>query len=66
MKEQCRLPDVLWYVLRLDDKRVTEADANVLNLIRKKLWRRDMGSHDDCVHAFRHAQNNRRVPRIFS
>ena len=46
MKEQCPLPDVLWYVLKLSDHRITEADANVLQLIRKyfgdEIWDRTM------------------------
>ena len=46
MKEQCPLPDVLWYVLRLDDNRVTAADANVLKLIQENfgdaIWDRTM------------------------
>ena len=46
MKDQCSLPDVLWYVLRLDDNRVTAADANVLKLIHENfeeaIWDRTM------------------------
>ena len=46
VKEQCRLPDILWYVLRLDDNRITAADANALQLIRKyfgdAIWDRTM------------------------
>ena len=46
MKKQCSSPDVLWYVLRLDDTRVREADTNVLKLIRKHfgdaIWDRTM------------------------
>ena len=46
MKEQCPLPDVLWYVLRLDDNRVTVVDANILELIRQNfgdvIWGRTM------------------------
>ena len=46
MKDQCPLPDVLWCVLRLDDNRVTAADANVLKLIQENfgdtIWNRTM------------------------
>ena len=46
MKDQCPLPDVLWYVLRLDDNRVTAADVNVLKLIHGNfgdaIWDRTM------------------------
>ena len=46
MKEQCPLPDVLWYVLRLDDNRIKTGDAKVLELIRQNfgdaIWDRTM------------------------
>lgn len=46
MKEQCPLPDVLWYVLKLTDHRITETDADGLRLIRQKfgdaIWDRTM------------------------
>lgn len=46
MKEQCPLPDVLWYVLKLTDHRITQADANGLQLIRQNfgdaVWDRTM------------------------
>lgn len=46
MKDQCSAPDVLWYVLRLDDNRVTEGDFKILQLIRQyfgdAIWDRTM------------------------
>ena len=46
VKDQCRLPDLLWYVLRLDNNRITAADANALQLIHKyyedAIWDRTM------------------------
>ena len=46
MKEQCPLPDVLWYVLKLDDNRIRAEDAKVLELIRQNfgdaIWDRTM------------------------
>ena len=46
MKEQCSLPDVLWYVLRLDDNRIRAGDAKVLELVRQNfgdaIWDRMM------------------------
>ena len=46
MKERCPLPDVLWYVLRLDGNRITAADANALKLIHENfgdaIWDRTM------------------------
>lgn len=46
MKEQCPLPDVLWYVLKLTDHRITQADVNGLQLIRQNfgdaIWDRTM------------------------
>lgn len=46
MKAQCSSPDVLWYVLRLDDNRVRAADARVLQLIYQNfgeaIWERTM------------------------
>ena len=46
MKEQCPLPDVLWYVRRLDDHRVRAEDVKVLELIRQNfgdaIWDRTM------------------------
>ena len=46
MKEQCPLPDVLWYVLKLDDNRIRTGDAKVLELIRQNfgdaIWNRTM------------------------
>ena len=46
MKEQCPLPDVLWYVLRLDDNRIRMGDVKVLELIRQNfgdaIWDRTM------------------------
>ena len=45
MKEQCSLPDVLWYVLRLD-RHITAADVDYLNLIHQNfddaIWDRTM------------------------
>ena len=45
IKEQCSLPDVLWYVLRLD-RRITQADVDYLNLIHQNfgdaIWDRTM------------------------
>ena len=46
MREQCPSPDVLWYVLRLDDRRVRAEDAKVLQLIDQNfgdtIWDRTM------------------------
>ena len=46
MREQCPSPDVLWYVLRLDDDRVRAADAKGLQLIHQTfgdtIWDRTM------------------------
>ena len=45
IKEQCSLPDVLWYVLRLD-RHITAADVDYLNLIHRNfgdaIWDRTM------------------------
>ena len=46
MKDQCSSPDVLWYILRLDDNRVTTGDFKILQLIRQyfgdTIWDRTM------------------------
>ena len=46
MREQCPSPDVLWYVLKLDDGRVRASDAKGLQLIRQNfgdtIWDRTM------------------------
>ncbi len=46
MREQCPSPDVLWYVLTLDDNRIRAGDAKVLQLIRQNfgdtIWNRTM------------------------
>lgn len=46
MKEQCPVPDVLWYVLKLTDHRVTRADTDSLRLIHQNfgdaIWDRMM------------------------
>ena len=46
VKEQCFLPDILWYVLRLDDNRITATDANAFQLIHRNfedaIWDRTM------------------------
>ena len=46
MREQCPSPDVLWYVLRLDDRRVRAEDAKELQLMHQifgdTIWDRTM------------------------
>ena len=46
MREQCPSPDVLWYVRKLTDGRVTQKDAECLELIRQTfgdtIWDRTM------------------------
>ena len=46
MQEQCSSPDVLWYVVKLDDNRIRAEDAKVLQLIRQNfgdaIWDRTM------------------------
>ena len=46
MTDQCPSPDILWYVLRLDDHRVRSADMTAVKLIQetfgKKIWDRTL------------------------
>ena len=62
MKAQCPSPDVLWYVLRLDDNRVRAADAKFLELIHQNfgnaIWDRMMivFTHSDKLESAREFQ----------
>ncbi len=62
MKEQCPLPDVLWYVLKLTDHRITQADVNGLQLIRQNfgdaIWDRTMI-------VFTHSEDMAQSPKKF-
>ena len=55
MQEQCPSPDILWYVLKLDENRVTREDAEVLGSIHQNfgeaIWNQSMivFTHSDKV-----------------
>ena len=46
MTDQCSSPDILWYVLRLDDNRATHADTTTIELIHEtfgdEIWDRTL------------------------